>query len=164
MGTNKQALIFCLFSAFYIDETYQTLGYFDQKNQPEYDIFRRVATILKNWSQFFTTFGEAARQMHSGGLPAIVFHPNKTPFEDVEMYVGNLQDLDELQMWVSEKCIPLVREMNHDTYREMAEEQLPFLVLFYRRNDEESVKKFTNAVERDLTNNERSKFLFIDSL
>lgn len=43
------------------------LGYFDRRDQPEYDIFRKVATNLKEDCQFHVGFGDAAQAMHPPG-------------------------------------------------------------------------------------------------
>lgn len=43
------------------------MGYFDRRDQPEYDIFRKVATNLKEDCQFHVGFGEASQAMHPPG-------------------------------------------------------------------------------------------------
>lgn len=43
------------------------MGYFDRRDQSEYDIFRKVATNLKEDCQFHVGFGEASQAMHPPG-------------------------------------------------------------------------------------------------
>lgn len=94
--------------------------------------------------------------MYYPGPPTIIFR--RYPTDDMqEKYLGSFQDPDELQIWVTEKCVPLIREINYNTCRELAEEELPFLTLYHKAGDERSIKRFTNAIERELAD-ERRKF------
>lgn len=43
------------------------VGYFDRRDQPEYNIFRRVATNLKDDCQFHVGFGDVVQAMHPPG-------------------------------------------------------------------------------------------------
>lgn len=43
------------------------IGYFDRRDQAEYNIFRKVATNLKEDCQFHVGFGEASQAMHPPG-------------------------------------------------------------------------------------------------
>jgi len=48
------------------------LGYFDRRDQPEYDVFRKVATNLKEDCQFHVGFGDAAQAMHPPGKNQLI--------------------------------------------------------------------------------------------
>lgn len=86
------------------------VGYFDRRDMPEYSIFRRVATNLKEDCQFHVGFGDVVAQMHPPGTPIIVFRPDiDLSNENDESFTGSLKNLDELNIWVQEKCVPLVR-------------------------------------------------------
>lgn len=51
------------------------VGYFDRRDMPEYDIFRRVATNLKEDCHFHVGFGDVVAQMHPPGrFFGFVFH------------------------------------------------------------------------------------------
>ena len=43
------------------------IGYFDRRDQPEYNTFRRVATNLKEDCQFHVGFGDSSKAMHPPG-------------------------------------------------------------------------------------------------
>lgn len=43
------------------------VGYFDRRDMPEYNIFRRVAGSLKDDCKFHVGFGEVVAQMHPPG-------------------------------------------------------------------------------------------------
>lgn len=86
------------------------VGYFDRRDMPEYSIFRRVATNLKEDCQFHVGFGDVVAQMHPPGTPIIVFRPDiELSNENDETFTGSLSNLDELNIWVQDKCVPLVR-------------------------------------------------------
>lgn len=106
------------------------VGYFDRRDMPEYSIFRRVATNMKEDCNFHVGFGDVVAQMHppgkhllkilmlnnysslscSSGNPIIVFRPDiDLSNENDETFTGSLNNLDELNIWVQDKCVPLVR-------------------------------------------------------
>ncbi|KAJ8930723.1 hypothetical protein NQ314_016452 [Rhamnusium bicolor] len=140
------------------------IGYFDRRDQPEYNIFRRVATNLKDDCQFHVGFEEASKQMHPPGQPVIVFRPDKDRSNDLdETYPGSLSNFDELHIWVSEKCVPLVREITFENAEELTEEGLPFLILFHAPDDKESIKRFNELVQTDLLSEKQAiNFLTAD--
>jgi endoplasmic reticulum resident protein 44 len=140
------------------------IGYFDRRDQPEYNIFRRVATNVKDDCLFYVGFDEASRTMHPAGQPIIVFRPDRERSNDLdETYTGSLKNFDELHIWVSEKCVPLVREITFENAEELTEEGLPFLILFHSPDDKESIKRFTEIVQTDLLSEKQSiNFLTAD--
>ncbi|EDW46102.1 endoplasmic reticulum resident protein 44 [Drosophila sechellia] len=140
------------------------LGYFDRRDQPEYDIFRKVATNLKEDCQFHVGFGDAAQAMHPPGTPIIVFRPDVAlSHENDETYTGSLQNFDELKIWVQEKCVPLVREITFENAEELTEEGLPFLILFHHPTDHNSIKDYKSIIERQLLDEKQNvNFLTAD--
>lgn len=127
------------------------VGYFDRRDQPEYQIFRRVASNLKEDCQFHVGFGEHVAQMHPPGEPIIVFRPDvAVSHENDETYKGNYNNVDEMSKWVLQKCVPLVREITFENAEEFTEEGLPFLILFFRPGDTETVKDYKTVVENEL--------------
>ncbi|KAG5886539.1 hypothetical protein JTB14_002036 [Gonioctena quinquepunctata] len=140
------------------------IGYYDRRDQPEYQIFRRVATNLKDDCQFHVGFEEASRQMHPPGEPIIVFRPDKNRSNDLdETYPGSLKNFDELHIWVQEKCMPLVREITFENAEELTEDGLPFLILFHNPDDNESVKRYNELVQTELLSEKQSiNFLTAD--
>lgn len=138
------------------------IGYFDRRDQTEYNSFRRVATSLKDECQFHAGFGEASQQMHPPGQPIIVFRPNKDRSNDNdETFTGNLNNSDELQAWMYEKCVPLVREITFENAEELTEEGLPFLILFHKTDDTNSIKRFNDVVQKELLGEKRTSLIFI---
>jgi endoplasmic reticulum resident protein 44 len=96
--------------------------------------------------------------MHPPGEPIVVFRADKARSnEQDETFTGNLNVYDELNTWVNEKCVPLVREITFENAEELTEDGIPFLILFHKPEDNESVKKFNDVVRNELMS-ERSKF------
>ncbi|XP_063821676.1 endoplasmic reticulum resident protein 44 [Ostrinia nubilalis] len=142
------------------------IGYMDRRDQPEYEMLRKVAANLKDECQFHVGFGEASQQMHPPGQPIVVFRADKkTSSEPDETYKGSLTNFDELYAWVQAKCIPLVREITFENAEELTEEGLPFLILFHNPSDTESVKKYKEIISRDLVNEKQNiNFLTADGI
>ncbi|XP_017766586.1 PREDICTED: LOW QUALITY PROTEIN: endoplasmic reticulum resident protein 44-like [Eufriesea mexicana] len=138
------------------DKKRMIIGYFDTKNVPEYNIFRRVAFELKDDCQFHVGFGtcsaqncgigehfhflNASRAMHPPGVPIVVFR-------------------------AQEKCVPLVREITFENAEELTEEGLPFLILFHAPDDVKSVKMYKDVVTRTLIDEKQNvNFLTADGV
>uniref|UniRef100_A0A1A9UE65 Thioredoxin domain-containing protein n=1 Tax=Glossina austeni TaxID=7395 RepID=A0A1A9UE65_GLOAU len=129
-------------------------GYFDRRDQPEYDTFRKAATNLKEDCEFHVGFG----------TPIIVFRPDVAlSHENDETYVGSLKNFDELKIWIQEKCVPLVREITFENAEELTEEGLPFLILFHHPDDTGSIKDFKAVIETQLLDEKQNvNFLTAD--
>ncbi|XP_066587117.1 endoplasmic reticulum resident protein 44 isoform X2 [Prorops nasuta] len=148
------------------DKKRMIIGYFDRQDVPEYKVFRRVATNLKDDCQFHVGFGDASKAMHPPGTPILVFRSDKALSNDEdETFTGNMLSYDELNIWAQEKCVPLVREITFENAEELTEEGLPFLILFHNTDDSESVKKYKDVVTRTLIDQKQNiNFLTADGL
>lgn len=134
------------------------IGYFDRRDQPEYQIFRRVATNLKEDCHFHVGFGDTVAQMHPPGQPIVVFRPDVgLSHDNDETYQGSYSNMEDMSKWVLQKCVPLVREITFENAEEFTEEGLPFLILFYRPGDTETIKDYKAVVENELLS-EKSEF------
>lgn len=137
------------------------IGYYDRRDMSEYSVFRRVATNLKDNCQFHVGFGETVSQMHPPGHPIIVFRPDvAVSNENDQTYQGSYSDMEALNKWVLEKCVPLVREITFENAEELTEEGLPFLILFHRPDDTDSIKDYKAVVETQLLG-EKSNINFL---
>lgn len=137
------------------------IGYYDRRDMTEYSVFRRVATNLKDNCQFHVGFGDVVSQMHPPGHPIIVFRPDvAVSNENDETYQGSYSDMEALNKWVLEKCVPLVREITFENAEELTEEGLPFLILFHRPDDTDSIKDYKAVVETQLLG-EKSNINFL---
>ncbi|KRY17263.1 Endoplasmic reticulum resident protein 44, partial [Trichinella patagoniensis] len=82
---------------------------------------------------------------------------------NTEEYPDSLDNLDAVHSWVSNKCLPLVREITFENAEELTEEGLPFLILFYKPNDKDIIKVYTDQVMQQLLDQKSSiNFLYAD--
>lgn len=142
------------------------IGYFERRDVPEYSNFRRVASNMKDECQFHVGFGDASRTMHPPGTPIIVYRADKSRSSDVdETFRGNLNSYDEVNVWVSERCVPLVREITFENAEELTEEGLPFLILFHKPGDTDTIKRYNDVVVRELLSEKQNiNFLTADGV
>uniref|UniRef100_A0A0K8TS55 Putative endoplasmic reticulum resident protein 44-like isoform x2 n=1 Tax=Tabanus bromius TaxID=304241 RepID=A0A0K8TS55_TABBR len=140
------------------------IGFFDRRDVPEYDIFRRVASNLKEDCQFHVGFGDSAAAMHPPGEPIVVFRPDVAlSNENDETYKGSLKNYDELNVWAQQKCVPLVREITFENAEELTEEGLPFLILFHSPDDLDSIKDYKAVIDTQLLSEKQNvNFLTAD--
>ncbi len=87
----------------------------------------------------------------------IVYRSIKAGIPEDADYPESMTDHDVLYAWANDKCIKLVREITFENAEEMTEEGLPFLILFHKPDDMESVVTFDREVHRQLVH-ERSMF------
>ncbi|EPB77140.1 thioredoxin [Ancylostoma ceylanicum] len=65
-------------------------------------------------------------------------------------FVGDIKNYTYLKQWLSDKCIPLVREVTFENVEGLTEEGLPFLIYFRDPAKKDDEKVFTDAVVREL--------------
>lgn len=75
-------------------------------------------------------------------------------FEDFVLTLKILCFL-QLNIWTAEKCVPLVREITFENAEELTEEGLPFLILFHKADDTESIKKYKDVINKELIDEKR---------
>merc|ERR1711923_65371 len=148
------------------DKKRYLIGYFEQRESQEYNMFKRVASNLKDDCVFMAGFGDVSRTMHPPSQSIVAFRPNKARSnEDDETFTGNLKSYDELNAWAGDKCTPLVREITFENAEELTEEGLPFLILFHAPDDNESIKEYTDLVQRELMEDKQNvNFLVADGI
>ncbi|KAG7155096.1 Endoplasmic reticulum resident protein 44-like [Homarus americanus] len=147
-----------------IEETKRTVvGYFERQDVPEYEVFKKVALNLKDDCQFLAGFGDVVRSMHPPGESIIAFKASITMEDDA--FIGSLMSYDEVSIWATERCIPLVREITFQNAEELTEEGLPFLILFHAPDDTDSIKKYTALVQGELADEKQNvNFLTADGV
>ncbi|CAF3744093.1 unnamed protein product [Rotaria sp. Silwood1] len=85
----------------------------------------------------------------------IYYRPPSTLNEKESYYIGLINEIESLTTWSRDKCVPLVREITFANAEELTDEGLPFLILFHKADDQESVALFEREVAKQLLN-ERS--------
>ena len=149
----------------YVDGMKQyIIGYFEDRNSLEYANFRKSAMHFKDDCVFHVRFGEIDKKNHTSVQSIVAFRPNQQrSAEEDEIFKGNLQAYDEINTWVDGKCSPLIREITFENAEELTEEGLPFLILFHRPDDTESVKQYLKVVANYLIEDkQKMNFLIAD--
>ncbi|XP_041374432.1 endoplasmic reticulum resident protein 44-like isoform X2 [Gigantopelta aegis] len=124
------------------------IGYFQAKNSDAYRTFAKVASSFRDDCQFHAAFGPVSESERSAG-DTVVFRPPNTHRQDI-VFTGTLTALDQLNQWVQDKCVPLVREITFENAEELTEEGLPFLILFHKSDDQAIVDLFNLQVQKEL--------------
>ncbi|GAB1608725.1 endoplasmic reticulum resident protein 44 [Argonauta hians] len=139
------------------------IGYFANKESEEYRTYLRVASQLRDDCPFFAAFGAVA-EPERNGVDTIAFRPPHTHRQD-KIFTGSISNHQELQQWIFDKCVPLVREITFENAEELTEEGLPFLILFHNPEDQDIVDRFTEEVSKQLISEKNNiNFLTADGL
>ncbi|XP_017104246.2 endoplasmic reticulum resident protein 44 [Drosophila bipectinata] len=138
------------------------VGYFENKLHPEYDNFRKAASLLRYDCKYVVGFGNITENLRPPKQNLIIFRADASTANHREYYSeysGNMNDFRDLVHWIREKCKPLVRELTFDNAEEFSEEGLPFVILFYNEDDTGPIQEFKAVVHKVLADEKRVNFL-----
>lgn len=121
------------------------IAYFHCRDCVDYQNFQKVASLLRDDCAFWVGSDAALSAMKENMMS---FRDPTT--QDEQKYTGTFADYEYMKSWLTDKCIPLVREVTFENVEELTEEGLPFLILFRDPNDKETEKKYTETVAREL--------------
>jgi len=133
---------------------------------PDYNTFQEVAIDLRDDCNFYWVTGEPTVVHLQHTDSKITFKgPRSKPADNDLVYPGNLTSYEELSTWVTDKCIPLVREITFENAEELTEEGLPFLILFHHPNDRTSIGAYRRVIHQELfTESSSINFLTADGV
>lgn len=123
------------------------VAYFSKLEGQEYESLKKVASILREECSFYVAGGPEFLSLTARG-PSLSFIAANNP--ETMAYTGDMKEYEFLKQWLTDKCIPLVREITFENAEELTEEGIPFLILFRHPDDKESEKFFTDAVIREI--------------
>lgn len=121
------------------------IAYYANKSSPEYKNFQKAAAILREDCAFWSGTDQALSAINGNMLSFI--DPDT---EDEQKFSGDFADYDFVKQWLTDKCIPLVREVTFENVEELTEEGLPFLLFFRKPGDKAADKMFAELVVREL--------------
>lgn len=140
------------------------IAYLESKDSANFNNFEKVAEEFREDCHFHFGVGDASVKERQTG-DNIVFRPQNKGQEAELIYMGDLSNFDLLKTWVSDKCIPLVREITFENAEELTEEGIPFLLLFYHPDDKSSIEMYKAEVSKQLIQEKGSiNFLVADGL
>ena len=67
-------------------------------------------------------------------------------FAIVLQFTGNFNDYDYVKQWLTDKCVPVVREVTFENVEELTEEGMPFLIYFRDPGKQGEDKVFSDLV------------------
>ncbi|VDN03722.1 unnamed protein product [Thelazia callipaeda] len=141
-------------------EKRNVIAYFDKAAGPEFDNFIRTASLLRDDCTFWLGIGETfASELTKGNR--LEYRP--TDIKERAEYTGGLANFETMKEWLTDKCIPSIREITFENAEELTEEGLPFLILFRTAGDSKIEKIFSDQVARELFDQKTSiNCLFAD--
>jgi len=131
------------------------IGHFDDENSENYKTFSKIASLLRDDCNFVASTNKDDFKNERPLADVIYYRSPKALNEKETYYMGSINEQESLTTWSREKCIPLVREITFANAEELTDEGLPFLILFHKADDHESVTLFEREVAKQLQN-ERS--------
>ncbi|CAF1398878.1 unnamed protein product [Rotaria magnacalcarata] len=131
------------------------IGHFDDENSENYRTFTKVASLLRDECNFVASTNKDEFKNERPLTDVVYYRPSETLNEKEIYYIGSINQQESLITWSREKCIPLVREITFSNAEELTDEGLPFLILFHKADDHQSVALFEREVAKQLLN-ERS--------
>ncbi|CAH3159572.1 unnamed protein product [Porites lobata] len=133
-----------------VDSSKRTvIAYLESKDSDSYRNFEKIAEEFREDCNFHVGVGDASVKERQTG-ENIVFRPQNRGSEAEMIYMGDLTNFNLLKIWVSDKCIPLVREITFENAEELTEEGVPFLLLFHHPDDQASVELFKSEISKQL--------------
>lgn len=126
------------------------VGHFDDENSVNYQTFSKVASLLRDDCQFAVSTNKDEFRTERPSNDVIYYRAPISLNENDVYYMGSLTELESLTTWSKEKCVPLVREITFANAEELTDEGLPFLILFHKADDHQSVTLFEREVAKQL--------------
>lgn len=133
------------------------VGYFENKESENFKMFLKLSNILRDRCDFVAAVGPSFDTERASGDviiykengPNSVFDWSQTSEKKLR-FLGQLNQYTELYAWTYERCTPTVRKITFENAEELTEGGLPFLIIFHKTDDMESIKIFEKEVKRQL--------------
>ncbi|CAF0937395.1 unnamed protein product [Rotaria sordida] len=127
------------------------IGHFDDENSPNYKTFSKVASLLRDECHFVASTNKDAFKTERPLSDVIYYRPSSLLLNEKDSYyIGLINEQESLTTWSRDKCVPLVREITFANAEELTDEGLPFLILFHKVDDHQSVALFEREVAKQL--------------
>lgn len=126
-------------------------GFFESKESSNFKTFEKLANILRDKCDFVAGVGSLLQDERKNGDRIIFKEKDSNDADQKNNYFGDISNYDQLFAWAHERCTPTVRRITFENAEELTENGLPFLIIFHKPGDSESVKIFENEVKRQLT-------------
>jgi len=125
------------------------IGYFANKESENFKSYSKLASILRDSCNFVAAVGDAFSTKRSHGDSVVFRDIGGSDYSD-KAFDSQITNYEVLYAWTNDQCTPLVREITFENAEELTEEGLPFLILFHKPDDLDSVKLFEKEVAHQL--------------
>ncbi|PIO69197.1 hypothetical protein TELCIR_08990 [Teladorsagia circumcincta] len=123
-----------------MDRTKGNVIAYIKKGDEAYKNLHNVALLLREYCDFWVPSDEYARSLSK---VRITF--KATNEENGTEFSGDPQNYLYLKNWITDKCIPIVREVTFQNVEGLTEEGLPFLIFFRDKERKDQDKLFIDA-------------------
>lgn len=90
-----------------------------------------------------------AEEMPNG--ERVFYRENDSDDNDAKnIFSGDVSNYEQVYAWTHDRCTPTVRTITFENAEELTENGLPFLILFHKPGETESIKVFEAEVKRQL--------------
>lgn len=128
------------------------IGHFESDQSENYKTFSKVANFLRDECLFAASTNKDEFKNERPTDDVVYYRPPKALEERESYYMGSVSEEESLKTWSKDKCVALVREITFQNAEELTDEGLPFLILFHRADDHQSVGIFEREVAKQLMN------------
>lgn len=134
------------------------IGQFFNEKSENFLRFKKISDLLRDQCQFVYSIDDKFLNEN------LVYHPNEDDKSSKRIvYQGNLTDENEIYYWSSKLCLKKIRKLNYENAEELIDESFPFLILFHRKTDSNSLKIFENQIENQFRHSNSVTFLHVDA-
>ncbi|XP_022171519.1 endoplasmic reticulum resident protein 44-like [Myzus persicae] len=131
------------------------IGYFKNKNSPDYQFFKKLSMILMGDCQFYAGFGEEYCSKypdsdHNKSLIIFKISNQPSPEFEQEIFRGDSLDFEQFYDWVNKNVLYSTSEITFDNAEEIQKDRQIYLILFYNPDDLKPVKRFKDKIKTDL--------------
>ncbi|KJH43450.1 thioredoxin [Dictyocaulus viviparus] len=128
-----------------IDRSKRNIVAWVRRGDEVYTNIKKIASLLREECNFWVSAEATSSALSQDRLYYI--DPDN---QQEQHFSGDFRDYNFLKQWVTDKCIPLVREVTFENVEELTEEGLPFLLYFRDPKKKDEDKIFTEQVIREL--------------
>ncbi|XP_023937253.2 endoplasmic reticulum resident protein 44 [Bicyclus anynana] len=134
----------------------------NSKDQPEYDILRKVATSLREECRFYVMLDDSAQRTHlKGQLSVMIRSTGGTIVALDDTYSGSMLNFTDMYTWAVQAIFPLLQEINSENEENLSK-KYPCIILLHIPSDTQTVKLYKEAIRREYSLEERFSVLLAD--
>ncbi|XP_008179161.1 endoplasmic reticulum resident protein 44 isoform X2 [Acyrthosiphon pisum] len=126
------------------------IGYFKNKNSPDYQIFKKLSMVFMDDCQFYAGFGEefctTFSDNHNESLIIFKISNQPSPEFEQEIFSGDSSDYESLYNWGEKNILYSTSEITFDNAESIQKDRPLSLILFYNPDDLKPVKRFKDNI------------------